>query len=308
MDLSRDKIQDQIAPWRINYGLGRSLIAFATLLTLFFNDTNLLFKSAAGISECPACADVSNFGIFCVLGKERLEIARWICIGILIITITGRFQKLTGILHWWVSFSLVSSAMTLDGGDQVASVLTLLLIPVTLTDPRRSHWHALHETQRSVSFGTISGDIAMSVVKLQVAIIYFHASVGKFKVTEWINGTANYYFFVDPLFGGASESLISIFKNPYVMVLSCWLVLLLELGLSLSLLLSTRFKAALFLVGCAFHISIMVFFGLISFGLTMMGALCMYLMSEEVIITLKAWLLRLSWIKRHGLPTQYHNA
>lgn len=36
-------------PWTNAYGLARSLIGLATLLTLLFNDSSILFKPAAGL-------------------------------------------------------------------------------------------------------------------------------------------------------------------------------------------------------------------------------------------------------------------
>lgn len=104
-------------------------------------------------------------------------------------------------MHWWLTFSLATSAVTIDGGDQVSVVLTLLLLPITLTDARKWHWQTrsthLGESERLVALS------ALLAIRIQVAAIYFHAAIGKLRVEEWTDGTAVYYWFTNPDYGAS---------------------------------------------------------------------------------------------------------
>lgn len=128
----------QSNPWTNVYGLARTLLAMGTGATLLFSRSTTLFRPAWGVPEVPICRGVSRVGLFCV-ASHHLEIARWIGIIVLLVVASGWRPRFTGPLHCWVSFSLATSAVMVDGGDQVSQVLTLLLLPVTLTDSRT--WH-----------------------------------------------------------------------------------------------------------------------------------------------------------------------
>ncbi len=85
--------------WTNAYGIGRSMLAFAMLLTFLFDNTNIFFRKGVGIEQSPACYDIAQIGMFCLF-SEHLEVARWIAIIILILVITGWYPQITGILHW----------------------------------------------------------------------------------------------------------------------------------------------------------------------------------------------------------------
>lgn len=186
---------DERNPWTNVYGLARSIIALSSLLTLLVNHPSLIMKPASGISSYPACK--MNLSLFC-LGENNymmLNLVRWICIAILVLVVIGWRPRITGILHWYVSYSLQSSLIVIDGGEQAAAVMTFLLIPITLTDPRKWHWSGRPddaEGQRTI--GKITAFISYFVIRLQVAVLYFHSTVAKLSQQEWVDGTAVYYF------------------------------------------------------------------------------------------------------------------
>jgi len=70
-----------------------------------------------------------------------LVLMKWLAILVLLFVIIGYFQKIACLLHWWVSFSFLYSATIIDGGDQIASILTFLLIPICFLDNRKNHWN-----------------------------------------------------------------------------------------------------------------------------------------------------------------------
>lgn len=277
-------------PWTPAVGLARSMLAVATLLTLAFNESYILFRPGSGVPQYPVCYGLSRGSIFCLLSgsPERLELARWICVLILVIVATGWRPRITGVLHWWVAFSLYSAALVVDGGDQAAAVVTLLLLPLTLTDPRKWHWteHVTDNPSREAVPRIIAAS-SLCAIKVQVAGIYFHAAVGKFFVPEWADGTAVYYYFTDPMMGIPPWQLR--FMQPLLqsawVVLPTWGTLVLELFLVFALFLPMAWKRAAFGLGVAFHALIALMLGLVSFALTMISALILYLRHDSVRIT-----------------------
>jgi antimicrobial peptide system SdpB family protein len=269
--------------WTNVYGLGRSLLAIATALTLALNESAVLFRPLAGaIADPPYCAEaLPRAGIFCLL-SPHLDVARWIAVGLLAVVASGWRPRFTGVVHWWIASALQTSASTVDGGDQCAAVLTLLLIPITLTDDRVWHWHARAPSTRrgGEEVKRLIGANCAALMRLQIAGIYYHAAVGKVRVTEWADGTAVYYWLTHPLFG--LNSLLAPFIrpfliNPFTVSMMTWGVIVVELFLMMGLVATRAVRKILLAFGITLHLSIMVMQGLGSFSLTMFGALILYL-------------------------------
>lgn len=269
------------------YGLGRSLIAFGTLSTLLFNRPSYLFPygKIEGIAS-PQSYDslLEMLSIFKLFGYENANLARLLCIFILILVIIGWRPRFTGFLHFWVSYSVFISVLPINGGDQVSMILTLLLIPVCLLDSRRNHWEGTGEQNHAITlpnrFKNVTAVTFMNVIRIQVAVIYLIAAVAKFKVPEWINGTALYYWINHSMFGssGLVNSLLSPFiQNGVVISLMTWGVLAFELILFSGLLMEKRYRKPLMFLGFLFHFSIVIIHGLFSFFFAMAGALVLYL-------------------------------
>lgn len=274
-----DEAAKTVNLWTDVYGLARSLIAFGTLLTLFFNNPGTLFPLAAGLPQAPICASFSGIGLFCLI--PNLDVARWVAFGVLLVAASGWRPRYTCIPHWWVTFSFNVNAITLDGGDQVSSVLTLLMIPLCLLDRRTWHWQI--STSKSEPFSFAVAYTVLLVIRLQVGIIYFHASVGKMAVEEWINGTAAYYWFTNALLGSPSwmEPFVYPMLTSRVVVLFSWMPMLLELVLMMALV-APKWSWRYFLwAGISFHALIAISFGLVSFGIAMFASLILYLRPVE---------------------------
>ena len=269
-------------PFTNVYGLCRSLLALGTFLTLITTSTEILFRPAAGINEYPIKQGLGGvISIFSLL-DNNLEVARWICIGVLALVISGWRPRITGVLHWWVSYSFMSSAILVDGGDQVTSILCLMLIPVTLTDKRRWHWKGFEAKAANPSnnYKLIIANSTIKIIRLQVAIIYLHSAVAKCVVPEWENGTALYYWFTDPMFG-ASEWLqpmiARIVTNSFTVTLLTWSIIVLEFALFAGLLAQKRYRSILLVLGISFHVGIALIHGLVSFAIAMFAALIIFL-------------------------------
>jgi antimicrobial peptide system SdpB family protein len=186
-----------------------------------------------------------------------------------------------------VAFSLQASSINIDGGDQIASLLTLLLIPVTLTDPRKWHWTAVERERPATAMTYVGQFVALSsllMIRLQVAAIYFHSSVAKMKVEEWSDGTALYYWFTHPSVGAAPavRRLIDpLLLNGVSVALLTWGAMAFELLLFMALIMPKRYWQPLMVAGILFHVGIAIIHGLVSFSTIMAAALILYLRPHE---------------------------
>lgn len=279
--LFADRTAGVRAPWSPWYGLARSVLAFSQLLTLIFNDPKWIFQPLGVPASALGLAWPASWSLFALLG---IDAGRWTSVIILLVVVVGWRPRITGVLHWWVAFSFTASAVIVHGGDQVCTVLTLLLIPVTLVDRRKWHWQ-LSPEPTGETFAAFFARCALVAIQFQVAVIYLAAAAGKFAVSEWINGTAVFYWFRHPIFGlsGWRQDLIDpLLTTSFGVVMVTWGVIAIELMLSAAALGSRRFKRVMFLLGVLFHVGIIVVHGLASFGVAMIGALILYLRAPAV--------------------------
>jgi len=286
-------------PWTNVVGVARTILAGATLTTLLFNRASILFRPVAGVSQSPMCNSVRTVSAFCTVAPTHLELVRWLAIAGLALVASGWRPRYTGVLHWWITWSLQASAATLDGGDQVAAILALLLIPVTLTDDRRWHWEVRIPTlpgERETAKRLLAS-MSLTLVRLQVAIIYLHACIGKAYSPEWQDGTALYYWLQHPDFG--APGWLEVILRPILLhatsvALMTWSVMLVEIGLAAGLFMDRRFWPALLVSGLLLHGGIILAHGLVSFGSIMMAALILYLRPSEERFDVAAPVRRLS--------------
>jgi antimicrobial peptide system SdpB family protein len=280
-------------PWTNVYGLARTLLASATALTLLFTHSSSVFRPSAGIDDVPMCRGAARLGVFCLVPANHLEVARWIAFAVLLVVASGWRPRFTGVFHFWVAFSFASSGVMIDGGDQIAQILSLLLVPVTLTDPRRWHWGETPDDEPGPR--ALVARIALALARLQVAGIYFHAAVGKFAVTEWADGTALYYWFLHPGLGAPSwlaPLLRPLLLDAGFLSFLTWSVLVLEVFLCTGLVIAKPHRKWLLAMGLALHLGIMVVHGIVTFGLTMFAALLLFLRPFEDVFDfggLAAW-------------------
>lgn len=268
-----------------SYNLSRAFLAFGLLLTLTFNSNYTLF----GLDIIHLESPVFDYNLFYLL-KENLLLAKLISVLILCLVISGIYPRLTGILHWYITYSFFLSADVADGGDHIAVNLTLLLIPITLLDKRKNHW--FKNTSVSNKTYQIFYNSFFFLIAIQVCAIYLHAFVGKLFVNEWQNGTAVYYWLTHNHFG-VNPSLLDtatlFLSNKYFVTLITWGTLFFEFILSACIILNRDDKRRYYILvlGLFFHFSIMIFHGLVSFFFTMSAALILYLMPNNKNFKLK---------------------
>lgn len=296
------------------YGLARTLLALGTLGTLVFTDTFDLFRPAVGVPDFPSCSGIGRWSLFCLAGPDALRMAHWVAVAILVVVASGWRPRITGLLHWYVAGSLFATAMIVDGGDQITAVLTLLLLPATLTDSRRWHWDAPANPPEAgpgrlatpAAAATLVALSSFAVVRLQMAGVYYQAAVSKLKVPEWRDGTAVYYWFTDPWFGfwePVRSWMLPLLATGTLVTLATWGALLLEMFLFAGLLAERRPRRVLLVLGIAFHAAIALVHGLVSFALPMWAGLLLYLHPvDEELAALRGWWARLREAVRARLP------
>src|SRR5438270_566632 len=177
----------------------RTMLALATAATLITSSTETLFRPALGFPGVPACVGAGRLSFFCLIPRADLALAQAIAAAILLVVASGWRPRLTGVPHWWISYSFAVSATIPAGGDQVTQILALLLVPVTLTDPRGWPWQSAPQTARPIA--SLVAWSALFVARLQVAGIYFDSSLAKLATPVWAAGTALSYWSTDPAFG-----------------------------------------------------------------------------------------------------------
>ena len=221
---------------------------------------------------------------------NNYSISRVVSYLILGSVIIGMYPRYTAILHWWTTYSFLKASFVIEGGDQVASILTFLLIPILLLDKRVNHWQ--RDKYNHSYYAKVIAFFSYCLIILQVSVIYFNASIGKLKVEEWSNGTAVYYWLNDSVFGlnySLLEHINPILKSPIVVTLLTWGTLLIELSLALAVfgLKKEKICRMFLFIGVFLHFSFAMCFGLISFFFAMFGALLLYLIAKDTDFTLK---------------------
>jgi antimicrobial peptide system SdpB family protein len=284
------------APWGSGLGLARTVLAAGTLGTLLSTSPRVLLTPLSNGVVPPICVGASRAGVWCAVPAGHGEVARWLSVLVLVLTASGWRPRLTGVLHWYVAWSLIANVTIQDGGDQITAVLTLVLIPVTLTDPRRWHWQR-PPSSTAAGTGRVVAYACLILAQIQVAVLYFQASVAKLGVPEWADGTAMFYWFHNQTFGAADwlRPLTDALTGSALSVsLLTWSAIAVEFALAVAILLRPPAKRVLLVAGLLFHDTIAVSMGLISFDAAMSGALLLYLLPIGHQVRPPRWLPRLA--------------
>lgn len=285
-----------INPYSRLYGLGRTLIALSTLSVLIFNDIYILFNQDSLNIINTSDFIFNKINLFGIFNYENLILSKTISVIILLIVVSGYFQKITGILHFWVVYSFHNSSILLDGGDQIATILTFLIIPLTLFDNRNNHWSI---AEKQSNYSKLFGHLTFKLISLQVSFIYLNTAIEKlYQISDWKSGTAIYYIFNNNYFGlndFLKDLIAPVINSELVFVITWWIVLS-HLILSYILLLKRKNKINYLYVGLFFHLGIALFMGLYSFSLTMVGALILYVLPFNY---LNKWKIKKYTLKRN---------
>lgn len=263
---------DHRRPW---FGVARTVLASGQIVLLAFTDPRALLVPVGDQPAAPYCDGVKAISAYCIGGDVLAPSTRHvIMLIVLVVVASGFLPRATGIVHAWVTFSIAGSIALPDGGELAAKVVTLLLIPMCLTDDRWWHWtrprSSLSPSARGVAYA------ALWAVRLQVAGIYLHSGVGKFASADWLSGTAEYYVLRDNMFGAAGwvrDLGVAVMSVPSLAFAVAWGSIVLEITVGVIILCGTdRLRRVALAAVIVFHVGIIVTIGLWTFALVMIGA------------------------------------
>lgn len=259
--------------------IARAILAFGPLLTILGNDLTYLthteyIRSSETVAELASQLYAYRFSIFTLFSPAA---ARGIAMIILGFVISGYWPRLTCFLHAWVAISITNSVIPLDGGDQIAANLTVLLIPICLTDGRTNQWIPLPTPTNP--YVNVFANVALFFIQLQASIVYLHAGMGKLFADQWKDGTAMYYWVSHPLHGAPDgiRNLIELITLSKWVPYLTWLIILFEVFLFACIFANKRIKGGFLVAGILFHLSIIFVHGLVSFFFSMFALLILYL-------------------------------
>lgn len=279
-------------PYTNVFGLARTFLAISLLVTLIFNPIDNLFLSIGHDTANSILKIDSNYNkinFFLLIGFKNLYIMYYLAILFLLTVAIGFSPRFTCMIHWWIQFSFINSSSTVDGGDQIASNLLLMLVPICLLDNRIWHWKSM-ELSAINEYKLIFCNVIHKIIRVQMAVIYFHSAVGKFKVKEWEDGTALYYWLNDPFFKMPTwiePFMNSFLSHPLIIVCITWSAILFELILFTGVFMDKKHRKYLLIFGVIFHLLILFLFGLVSFFFSITAGLILYLKDSNKPLILK---------------------
>lgn len=260
-------------PLGMHLQLGRSLIAFAELLTLVFTSwpnltADVLQRTPAGYCEGPRA-----ISLFCLVGNEPTELGRWIGVAIALVVISGLLPRYTSSLHVWLALSMNASLSLPDGGESAANFATIFIAVIAVSDARLIAWRAPARAAgprlRQISYAASLGLCA------QLAGLYYESGLSKLAVPEWLDGSALYFIVRDPYFGasGPVGDILQWFTNyPGGTSLLTWGTIFTECLIATLFLLPSAWKQYALVLVIALHLGIAGALGLWSFSIVMVGA------------------------------------
>lgn len=190
---------------------------------------------------------------------------------ILITSLVVRLNHISAFLIFWFSVCLSKFLFPVLNGADLVLNLFLLIGLVIPTFPVLT-WRGLSEYQKAVSaFGVL-------FIKIEIALIYFLSGYDKLITAFWRNGNAifsvsNLEFFSNPNF---SMQLIG-----FSALVVAWSVILFEISFTFFIWFK-KFRNYWLIAGVLFHLGIIVFIGLLDFGLVMIISYLIFLPAKKM--------------------------
>lgn len=168
-----------------------------------------------------------------------------------------------------ITFNLISglNLEVGDGGDNVTQLVLIYMLFLTPFD----------EAFKPGGLKVWVHNLAVVAIGLQVMILYFTAGFMKINGHVWTEGLALYNIsqvetFSLPLFR-------SMFKNPYIATISAYITMIFLIWFPIAMF--SKFKLLWILMGISFHLGIVGYMGLVTFGATMVGLELFFLTDKE---------------------------
>jgi antimicrobial peptide system SdpB family protein len=188
--------------------------------------------------------------------------------------------------HWYVSFSFASAVPLSNGGDKIAQIVTLLLIPMCLGDDRRWHWQKVGRPLSPAWRGRAFA--AHWCLRIQLCVVYVAAAISKLSDPLWRQGSALAivsrlaHYGVTPSVRDALKPLLTSY---WIVAVTGWAVICAQVVIAATLLGPRKIRMIALTLGVVLHLGIAFFMHLVSFGLIMIAVLviaCMPVTKPEL--------------------------
>ncbi|RKT54653.1 HTTM domain-containing protein [Saccharothrix australiensis] len=253
--------------------VGRALLAAAQLAVLVFNQDADLFVATREHPTGVDCGGVRAAALPCATADAPL-VGRIAAVAVLLVVASGYRPRWTCVPHWYVTAGLAMTMPMANGGDKIAQIATMLLVPLCLGDDRVWQWgpvvRPLAANWRGVAFA------ALVVLRGQLCLVYAYAGLSKLGDPLWRQGSAMSVVFADPYFGLAREvhDLVAPALSWYwPMALLGWSVIAAQLVIAVAVLGGPRARALAFALGLCLHLGIALLMNLPLFTLAVLGML-----------------------------------
>lgn len=263
-------------PWTAVLGAARSLLALSAGLTYLLTPSTVLFVPVDGALRARCAASVGWLAWPCWTPQEALGMAQCVAAALCFAVASGWYPAFTAIPLAFLLIALPITSSVPDGGDQLAGILGLILLPISLTDWRRNSWTA-PQREQLLAVRVFVADASLALAKLQIAVVYLIACLGKLGSPEWVDGSALFYWVRNNVFGAPL-----IFRpiaewataQPLLVAAFSWGTLVLEFCLAIAVFLPISIRLRFLLpVALLFHLGIWLVLGVSSFAFVMFGAL-----------------------------------
>lgn len=263
-------------PWTGSIAIARGFLALAAGLTYLLTPASVLFSPVPGAlaSRCGASAGWMAWP--CWIPDSAVGGAQLAAGALCLVVASGWFPAATAIPLALLLIALPLASAAPDGGDQLAGILGLLLVPVSLSDWRLHSWRAPHPG-RLWRTRTFVAAWMLTLAKAQIAVVYLVACLGKLGSAEWADGTSLFYWVRNSVFGAPAllRPLAEwVTVQPPLLSALTWGTLVLEFTLAICVFLPTAFRLrALLPLALLFHLGIWLVLGVSSFAFVMAAAL-----------------------------------
>jgi antimicrobial peptide system SdpB family protein len=252
------------------FAVARSVLAVVQFGVLALNSDSVLLGSPGGPRA--ACKGIAATSLWCVTGTSSVgfDIARALALSVLFAVTIGYRASWSCIPHWYVSVSMSACFTPIDGGSYAAQAAALLLIPACLGDGRRWQWDRSGASLAPRWYGRRAA--ALLAMRCQVAVIYGEAAISKIAHSGWRDGRAMAAVLSDPQFGlpdFAKRWLGFLIPAGDALTVSGWMVVVGELSIAILIMGTLRMRRVAAGLAVILHTGILVFMGLLPFGLTM---------------------------------------
>lgn len=250
--------------------VSRSLLALAGLSLLLSTPSSLLFASVSAESAATRCQGVRGISVWCASQETTgtYLAGTLVAVAILAMVLVGLRPRLLCVPHWYVAFSMSNTITFANGGEQIALILTGLMIPLCIGDRRTWQWTRHSEPLPATWQG--SAYAAHLMIRMQILVIYLCAAATKLGNHSWRSGAAVGIILNDPEVGlpAPLRPLVNgVFAWDGVNRVVTWLVLAMEVTIGVSMLFAVRVRRIGMVLAVLLHSAIIGAMGLFSFGL-----------------------------------------